>query len=322
MHKSPLFFFSLDKTEEMNNMTISRLESLTPKFVFAFCTALTVFITLFFIGFIFYIAYPTFESQGVINFITGSKWDYAEHIYGIRIYFLGTLILTVVTLALSVPIGVFTAIFLSEFASPRLVSIVKPLIELLVGIPSVVYGIFGYFVLGPLFVNYISPLTVSLLGLIPFFSTEINVRGVSLALASTVLAIMILPTIISMSEDSIRSVEDAYREASFALGATHWETISKVLLPTASKGIMAAVILGMMRAMGETMAIVMLFGGSNNIPTTFFGTGTAMTTKILSDVSFKIADAEARSAIFAIAAVLFATEILFVGLARAIGGRK
>jgi phosphate transport system permease protein len=306
----------------MNNMTLSRLESSVPKYLFISCTLLTAFITFFFIGFIFYIAYPTFESQGVINFITGSVWDYSEHVYGIRIYFLGTLMLTLMTLVLSVPVGIFTAIFLSEFASPRVASVVKPLIELLVGIPSVVYGIFGFLVLGPIFVNYVSPLTVSLLGFIPFFSAGVDVRGVSLALAATVLSIMILPTIISISEDSLRSVETTYREASFSLGATHWETISKVLIPAASKGIMSAVILGMMRAMGETMAVVMLFGGSNNIPTTFYGTGTAMTTKILSDVSFKIADEEARSAIFAVAAVLFATEILFVGLARAIGGRK
>ena len=306
----------------MNNMTLSRLESSVPKYLFISCTLLTAFITFFFIGFIFYIAYPTFESQGVINFITGSVWDYSEHVYGIRIYFLGTLMLTLMTLVLSVPLGIFTAIFLSEFASPRVASVVKPLIELLVGIPSVVYGIFGFLVLGPIFVNYVSPLTVSLLGFIPFFSTGVDVRGVGLALASTVLSIMILPTIISISEDSLRSVENTYREASFSLGATQWETISKVLLPAASKGIMSAVILGMMRAMGETMAVVMLFGGSNNIPTTFYGTGTALTSKILSDVSFKIADEEARSAIFAVAAVLFATEILFVGLARAIGGRK
>ncbi|WP_242492624.1 phosphate ABC transporter permease subunit PstC [Methanolobus psychrotolerans] len=303
-------------------MTLSRSESSAPKYLFTFCTLLTAFITFFFIGFIFYIAYPTFESQGVINFITGSVWNYDEHVYGIRIYLLGTLILTVVTLALSVPVGLFTAIFLSEFASPRVASIVKPLIELLVGIPSVVYGIFGFLVLGPIFVNYVSPLTVSLLGFIPFFSSGVGVLGMSLALAATVLAIMILPTIISISEDSIRSVESTYREASFSLGATHWETISKVLLPAASRGILAAVVLGMMRAMGETMAVVMLFGSANNIPTTFFGTGTALTSKILSDVSFKIANEEARSAIFAVAAVLFAIEILFVGLARAIGGRN
>ena len=303
-------------------MTDFKFEYSTPKCVFISCTILTAFITLFFIGFIFYTAYPTFESQGLINFLTGNQWSYDKHIFGIRVYIAGTLILTFVTLLLSVPVGLLTAIFLSEFAPSKVVSIMRPLIELLVGIPSVVYGIFGLFVLGPIFANYVAPFTVSMLGFIPFFSSTGAARGVSLALASTVLAIMILPTLISISEDSIRSVKSGYREASFALGATHWETISKVVLPAAFKGILAAVILGMMRAMGETMAVVMLFGGSRNIPTMFFSPGTAMTSKILSDVGFKIANEEARSAIFAVAAVLFAIEIMFVGLARAIGGRK
>jgi phosphate transport system permease protein len=303
-------------------MIKSQSESSFAKFAFFFCTVITAFITLFFVGFIFYIAYPTFQTQGLLNFILGNEWNYELHIYGIRTYILGTLILTITTLAISVPIGVFTAIFLSEFAHPKIASIIRPLIELLVGIPSVVYGIFGFFILSPIFANQLAPFINSILGFIPFFSAENHVTGFGLALASTVLAVMILPTIISMSEDSIRSIENAYREASFALGATHWETISKVVLPAASKGILASVILGTMRAMGETMAVVMLFGGAENIPTSLFSSGTAMTSKILSDVSFKISNEEARSAIFAIAAVLFATEIVFVGLARTVGGRK
>jgi phosphate transport system permease protein len=198
----------------------------------------------------------------------------------------------------------------------------RPLIELLVGIPSVVYGIFGLFVLGPIFGNFVAPFTSSVLGFIPFFQdTGSSVRGVGLALASTVLAIMILPTIISISEDSIRSVKREYREASFAMGATHWETISKVVLPSASKGILAAVVLGMMRAMGETMAIVMLFGNANKIPDTFFSSGYAMTSKILNDIGFYVVQEESRSALFAVAAVLFAIEILFVGMTRIIGGK-
>lgn len=296
-------------------------ESLTPEYVFSSCTILTALITIYFIGFIFYFAYPTFASQGLINFITGSEWNYSENIYGIRIFLGGTIVLTLVTLMLAVPVGVFTSVFLSEFASPKVVSIMRPLIELLVGIPSVVYGVFGLFVLGPIFGSYVAPITVSILGFIPFFQDIGSDLGVGLALSSTVLAIMILPTIISISEDSIRSVEREYREASFALGATHWETISKIVLPAASKGILSAVVLGMMRAMGETMAVVMLFGNAKQIPTTFFSSGYAMTSKILNEIGLHIAEETSRSALFAIAAVLFATEILFVGLARVIGGK-
>ncbi|MDW7733110.1 MAG: phosphate ABC transporter permease subunit PstC [Methanolobus sp.] len=297
-------------------------ESLLPKYLFQFSTLLTACVALFFIGFIFYIAYPTFQSQGVVNFITGTTWDYSEGVYGIRTYIGGTIALTVTTLILAVPVSVLTAVFLSEFAPARVVSVMRPLIELLVGIPSVVYGIFGLFILGPIFGTSLAPAISSVLGLIPFFQdTSTSQTGVGLALASTVLAIMILPTIISISEDSMRSVKREYREASFALGATHWETISKVVLPSASKGILAAVVLGMMRAMGETMAIVMLFGNANKIPNTFFSSGYAMTSKILNDIGFYVAQEESRSALFAIAAVLFAAEILFVGVARVIGGR-
>ncbi|MFA0823181.1 MAG: phosphate ABC transporter permease subunit PstC [Methanomethylovorans sp.] len=299
----------------------SKSESLTPQYVFSSCTVLTALITIYFIGFIFYFAYPTFASQGFINFITGSEWNYSENIYGIRIFLGGTVVLTLITLMLAVPVGIFTGVFLSEFASPKVVSIMRPLIELLVGIPSVVYGVVGLFVLGPIFGSYVASITVSILGFLPFFQDPGSERGVGLALASTVLAIMILPTIISISEDSIRSVKREYREASFALGATHWETISKVVLPAASKGILSAVVLGMMRAMGETMAVVMLFGSAKQIPTTFFGSGYAMTSKILNDIGLHIAEETSRSALFAIAAVLFATEILFVGLARVIGGK-
>lgn len=302
----------------MNNKS----ESSLPKYLFQFSTVLTACIALFFIGFIFYVAYPTFQSQGLVNFLTGTTWSYSDSVYGIRTYIGGTIALTVTTLILAVPVSVFTAIFLSEFAPARVVSIMRPLIELLVGIPSVVYGIFGLFVLGPFFGTSLAPAISSALGFIPIFQdTSTSVTGVGLALASTVLAIMILPTIISISEDSMRSVKNEYREASFSLGATHWETISKVVLPSASKGILAAVVLGMMRAMGETMAIVMLFGNANKIPNTFSSSGYAMTSKILNDIGFYVAQEESRSALFAIAAVLFAAEILFVGVARVIGGK-
>lgn len=290
-----------------------------PHIFFGSCALLTAAITVFVVVFIFHTAYPTFASQGLFNFITGSTWNFDENIYGIRIFIAGTLILTFVTMLLAVPIGVFTAIFMSELAHPRIASVMRPLVELLVGIPSVVYGIFGLYVLSGLFRDHIQPFSQSVFGFIPFFQV-FSVDGLGLALAATILAIMILPTIVSISEDSIRAVKSEYREASFALGATHWETISKVVLPAASKGIMAAFILGMMRAMGETMAIVMLFGNMMSVPSSLFSYGYAMTSKILIETGIYMAHPEPRSALFAIAAVLFAVEIVFVAVARKIGG--
>jgi phosphate transport system permease protein len=288
--------------------------------IFLMCSVATAFIAIFFVGFVFYTAYPVFAKEG-LGFITGSVWDYSNNIYGIHIFIAGTLILTIVTLILALPVSIFTAIFLAEFAHPRVASIVRPLVELLVGIPSVVYGIFGLFVLQNIFRDHVNPFIDSTLGFIPIFANTSPTSATGVLLASVVLAIMILPTIVALSEDAIRSVPQEYRHASFAMGATHWETVRKVVIPAASGGIMGSVILGTMRAMGETMAIVMLMGNAQKIPTSILDTGYAMTSKILNEIGYYVAVDEARSALFGIAAVLFAIEIVFVALARQIGGR-
>ncbi len=301
-------------------MNPDELRSKLPHLLLLTCVLATAAITLFFIAFIFKTALPVFESQG-LGFITGTKWSYSEQVYGIRIFIIGTLVMTAVTLLLAVPLSVFTAIFLSEFAPVRVAGIMRPTIELLVGIPSVVYGIFGLFVLENIFQDHIDPFLSGTLGFIPFFSDPSPNSGTGVLLASTILAVMILPTIIALSEDAMRAVPFEYKEASFALGATHWETIRKVVLPTASGGILAATVLGMMRAMGETMAIVMLLGNSAHIPSSVLDTGYAMTSKILNDIGYYCAMDEPRSALFGIAAVLFAMEIIFVAAARKIGGK-
>jgi phosphate transport system permease protein len=233
---------------------------------------------------------------------------------------MGTLVMTVVTMIIAVPVSIFTAIYIAEYASRTLISIMRPMIELLVGIPSVVYGIFGLFVLENIFEHHIDPFLDSTLGFIPIFQ-DLGMNGTGVLLASTVLAVMVLPTITTITEDSIRSVPYSYREASFAMGATHWQTIRKVVLPAASKGVLLGTVLGMMRAMGETMAIVMLLGNSNHIPESLLDTGYAMTSKILNDIGYYVSQEGPRSALFGIAAVLFLLEIIFVGIARKIGGR-
>ncbi|QLC49774.1 phosphate ABC transporter permease subunit PstC [Methanolobus zinderi] len=302
----------------MNN---KRLDDRYPQYFFFMCAFITVSVAVYFILFIFNTAMPTFQSQGIINFLTGTVWSYDDNIYGIRTFIAGTIVITIVSLIIAVPISVFTAIFLSEYASSNVASTIRPFIELLVGIPSVVYGIFGLFVLENFFQNNIDPL-ISALSFIPIFEDLTPNRGNGVLLASTVLAIMILPTITSLSENAMRSVPFDYREASFAIGATHWETIKKIVLPTASPGILTAIILGMMRAMGETMAIVMLLGNVGHVPGSILDTGYAMTSKILNDIGYYSAMDGPRSALFAIAAVLFAIEIFFVAAARRIGGSR
>lgn len=286
---------------------------------FAGCTIFTAFVTIFFVGFIIYAALPVFQSQG-LYFLYGDVWIYEEKIFGIRNFIAGTFAMTIVTMSIALPVSLFTAIFLSEYAPRTVATILRPMIELLVGIPSVVYGIFGLFVLEDIFEHIIDPFIESRLGFIPLF-VDYGYDGQGVLLSSTVLAIMILPTIITIAEDSIRSVSYSYKEASFSLGANHWQTIKKVVLPSASRGIMLGAVLGMMRAMGETMAIVMLLGNIPQAPKGVLDVGYAMTSKILNDITYNLIDDASRSALFGIAAVLFFIEIVVVVIARRIGGK-
>jgi phosphate transport system permease protein len=311
-------FFSSSAQEANKRVRYNRSANL----IFFACTIIVSLIVIFFVGFIFYTALPVFQNQGIINFLINDEWNYGKGIYGIKTFIMGTLIMTIVTLMMAVPISVFTAIFLSEIASPRLASSIRPFIELLVGIPSVVYGIFGLFVLENIFRNNIEPMLSSVLGFIPIFVDVNPQSGLGVLLASTVLSIMVFPTITTISENAIRSVSVENRHASLSLGANRWETISKVVLPAASSGIMTAVVLGMMRAMGETMAIVMLLGNANTIPSSVMGPGYAMTSKILNDIGHHFNEPGPRAALFGIAAVLFAIEIGFVLVSRYLGGRN
>lgn len=301
-------------------MTQKQLLSKISGISFSACAIFTALITIFFVSFIFYMAFPVFLNQG-LYFLYGNVWDYSENIYGIRTFVAGTFAMTFTTLLIALPVSFFTAIFLAEYAPGPIVSILRPMIELLVGIPSVVYGIFGLFMLENIFENTIDPFLSSHLGFIPLF-VDHGHNGKSVLLASVILAIMILPTVTTIAEDSIRSIPFSYREASFALGANHWQTIKKVVLRAASKGILLGAVLGMMRAMGETMAIVMLLGSVMKTPESLLDTGYAMTSKILNDITYHLIDDSARSALFGIAAVLFLLEIIFVGIARKIGGWK
>lgn len=272
------------------------------------------------ISFIFWTAMPILQKEG-FSFITGTEWSYSDGRYGIFIFIVNTLILTLATMLMAIPISILTAIYLGEFAPTWLKGILRPMIELLVGIPSVVYGIFGLFVLSEIYALYLDPLISSTLGFIPAFYDPNPGRSMGVLLASSILAIMVLPTITVLSEEAIRSVPREYNEASYALGATRWDTILKVMLPVAFPGVLTAIVLGVMRAMGETMAVVMLLGNSPKIPSSIMDTGYAMTSKILNDIGYYIAVDEARSALFGIAAVLFIMEAFFVYIIRLFGKR-
>jgi phosphate transport system permease protein len=291
----------------------------THKNLFLFSALATAFIVFAIIGFILMTAAPVLIKEG-FGFIFGTTWDYTNNQYGAWVFLTGTLVLTAVTMIMAVPLGIATAVFLSEWAPPWLDRPLTTLIELLVGVPSVVFGILGFVVFRDYFRYTINPFIAHTLGFIPIFQIQ-STDGFGIPLASAVLTLMILPTIIVLSREAMHGVPAEQREASAALGATEWETIRDLILPSSLSGITTGVILGTMRAMGETMAVVMLAGGAPVVPTSVLDSIEPMTAKILNDLGYYIVEPEPRSALFAIGVLLMVMEICFVAAIHLITAR-
>jgi phosphate transport system permease protein len=230
---------------------LSLIKEQAIKTVFFFTAFFAVIVVIFILLFLLRDGYTIFERIGVLTFLSGTTWapTAVEPLYGIFPLIVGTLLVTIGAMVFAVPLSIGCAIYISELASPRVKQVLKPAVELLAGIPSVVYGFFGLIVL----TNFIR-VTFDL------------PTGETWLAASVLLGIMALPTIISVSEDAISSVPHEYKEGSLAIGATRWQTISQVLVPAALSGIAAAIILGVGRAIGETMAVLMVAGNAAIIP--------------------------------------------------------
>jgi phosphate transport system permease protein len=234
---------------------LSFLKERAIKTVFFFTAFFAVIVVSFIFLFLVRDGYAIFEKVGVLTFLSGASWapTAVVPLYGIFPLIVGTLLVTIGAMVFAVPLSIGCAIYISELASPRVKQVLKPAVELLAGIPSVVYGFFGLIVL----TNFIR-VTFDL------------PTGETWLAASVLLGIMALPTIISVSEDAISSVPHEYKEGSLAIGATRWQTISQVLVPAALSGIAAAIILGIGRAIGETMAVLMVAGNAGIIPDPFW----------------------------------------------------
>ena len=238
---------------------------------------------------------PALREIGLGTLLTGNVWRPGREEFGLLAMIAGSVLVTIGAIVLGVPLAVGVAIFLAEVAPVRVRAIVRPAVELLAGIPSVVYGLFGLVVLVPL----VRQIPVS------------GNTGFGLLSASIVLAVMILPTVTNIAEDAIRAVPRDYKEGSLALGTTHWQTIVGVILPAARSGIVAAVILGMGRALGETMAMIMVIGNSVIVPrllndnplTLFLSQARTLTGNIAVEISY--ATGLHESALFATGVVLF-----------------
>ena len=212
-------------------------------------------------------AKPAFEAHG-LEFIIGTTWSGADEEFGVLPEIWGTLYSSILALIIGGTFGVFIALFLTQdFIAPAIANVFRTIVELLAAIPSVVYGLWGIYVLIPA-IRPASHWLHDNLGFIPFFGTQLP--GPGLAPAALVLAIMILPTVAAISVDAFQRIPYKVKEAAFGMGTTRWEAIFKVILPTASSGVLAALVLGFGRALGETMALAMLIGNSNQISLSLF----------------------------------------------------
>ncbi len=251
-----------------------------------FITAIfSIIVILLIIGFIFREAIPIFQEYGFLNFIFGMDWAPSDGQYGVFTMIVGSLCITILALIMAVPLSILCAIFMAEIAPPAMAKILKPVIETLAGIPSVVYGFFGLVVL------------------VPIIRVQFGGTGFSMLTASIILTVMILPTIISVSVDALRSVPLEYKEASLALGATQWQTIKNVIFPAAIPGIITAFILGMGRAVGETLAVIMVAGNVTQIPGSILDPVRALTSNIALEMGY--ATGLHYNALFGTAVVLF-----------------
>ena len=213
-----------------------------------------------------------------LGFITGTVWDPVRAIYGALPYIVGTLAASLIAIVFAAPIGIMTAIFLAELAPRRLAIPLTFAIELLAAIPSVVYGLWGIFILSPFLRTTVEAWIVKTLGWIPIFAGP--TFGIGLFSAGVILTIMILPTIVSICREVITSVPGSQREAMLALGATRWEMIRRAVLPAARSGIAGAIILCLGRALGETMAVTMVIGNGQGMPKSIFSTAQTIASQI------------------------------------------
>jgi phosphate transport system permease protein len=252
--------------------------------------------------FIFWEGIPLIAYTGLKNFLLSSHWAPTRGHFGILAMIISSVLVTIGALVLGVPLGLACAITLAEFAPERVKTLLKPTLELLAGIPSVVYGFLGVIWLVPLIRDYLGG------------------PGLSLLAGSVILGIMILPTVISISIDALSAVPDLYRDGSIALGATNWQTVHRVVLPAAGSGIVTAIILGMGRAIGETMAIIMVAGNALKIPTSILDPVRTLTANIALELGY--ASGRHREALFATGIVLFIIIMILNLAASAITRRR
>jgi phosphate transport system permease protein len=249
---------------------------------------------------------PVFKEVSFFDLIFGKYWypTYEPPDFGILPLILASFMVTIGAMFVCVPLGVGSALYINEIAGPRQKSFLKPMIEVLAAIPSIVYGFFGMIIVAPLLQNLLK---------LPVGQTAFT--------GSLMLGIMATPTVCSISEDALSFVPKSFREASFAVGANRWQTLTKVIIPAAGSGISTAVILGVSRAVGETMTVLMVTGGAAVIPRSFFQPVRPMTSTIAAEMGEAVIGSAHYHALFAIALMLFLVTLVFNVIAEIISRR-
>lgn len=256
---------------------------------------------------------PILDAKSLSDLFLGSTWLPFGGEFGFYPFIIGTLHVTLLAMVFAVPLSILSAIYLAEYANEKLREKVLPLIDLLAGIPPVVYGVFGVLAIVPL-VEYIAPI-IGTLG-IPFLKAESYSTGYSLLAGGIVLSIMVFPIIISISHEVFRAVPSEIREASLSLGATRWQTIKHAVMRTALPGLGAAIILGFSRAIGETMAVLMVVGNVPNVPKSIFDPAYPLPALIANNYGEMMSIPLYDSALLLAALILMIVILLFTIMAR------
>jgi len=277
------------------------------------CAVLSIAAVIMIGLFVFVEGYPIMHKVGFFNFIFGKVWSPSEGLYGIFPMIVGTFSITLGALILGVPLSIFTAIFLAEYAPKKFERLINPAIELLAGIPSVIYGLFGMTMIVPI-IREIQKL---------YFGRGASQMqsGYSILAAAIILSIMISPTIISVTRDALKSVGRELKAGSLALGATKWQTTWHIVLPKAKSGIIAGIVLGMGRAIGETMAVIMVAGNRVGFPESVFSPVRSLTGNIAIEMAYAAAG-DHTHALFGTGIVLFILIIAINAFALRIYGKR
>ncbi len=280
---------------------MNKISEVLMKIVFLLCACISIAAVALICIFMFANGIPAIREIGPINFLFGTVWKPQQEIFGIGPMIIGSIYVTAGAMIIGVPIGLLSAVFLSRYCPKKLYTLIKPMVNLMAGIPSIIYGFFGLVVI------------------VPWIQNTFDVAGKGILAASILLGMMILPTIINTAEASINAVPENYYEGALALGATKERSIFKTVIPAAKSGVMSGVILGLGRAIGETMAVVMICGNQAIMPTSIFSGARTLTSNVVLEMAY--ASGLHREALIATAVVLF-VFILIINLCFSVLNRR